>query len=417
MRILYVLPYVPSLIRVRPYYFIRELARRHELTVLAVAPGREEADAAGMRGLGARVETVPLRMGEALRRCGAAFWSGEPLQGAICRSREMESRLTELLADGRYDVVHLEHFRAAYLGARIPPGVPTLYDAVDCISLLQERTLRSSHSFRQRLLARLELGRTRAYEARVLRRFGQTIVTSPEDREALARLAPDAPISVVPNGVDLEYFRPPESPRPADTLIFSGKMSYHANVTAVLHFTRRILPLIRERHPAVRLVVAGSDPPPAIRELAADPAITVTGRLPDLRSAFAAATVAVCPVTVKVGIQNKVLEAMAVGLPVVCSREGAAGLAARDGRDFLVGDDAAAFADRVSRLLDDPAWRERIGRAGRRFVETSHRWSAAADQLESLYANLIASRGLRSTLPQLPVNARWTEVGDNPISD
>jgi hypothetical protein len=135
----------------------------------------------------------------------------------------------------------------------------------------------------------------------------------------------------------------------------------------------------------VRLKIVGSNPPAAVRDLARDPAICVTGQVADMREAIGRAEVAVCPVKVKVGIQNKILEAMALGLPVVSTREGAEGLDALPGLDFLVADDPVQFADYVCRLLDDADWREDIGRAGRRYVEANHRWDLAAARLEALY--------------------------------
>jgi glycosyltransferase involved in cell wall biosynthesis len=267
---------------------------------------------------------------------------------------------------------------------------------VDCISLLLDRTLHHSASVRQRLIAALELRRTRAYEGRVLRRVDRVAVTAPEDAAALRSLAPPAQVDVIPNGVDLEHFRPLAAPPEPATLVFSGKMSYHANATAVLWFVRHVLPAVRARHAGVRLRIAGSDPPPAIRALGRDPAITVTGHLPDLRTAFAGATAAVCPVTVKVGIQNKILEAMAMGLPVVTTRQGHSGLGAVAGRDLLVAADAAAFAAGVCRLIEDRTLRAALGRAGREYVETHHRWDVAADRLEALYRSAVAGRPDRS---------------------
>jgi polysaccharide biosynthesis protein PslH len=392
MRILFAVPYVPSLIRVRPYNFIRALADRHAITVLAMSMGGEAQDVPSLQAYCEHVEVVPFDRIAALRSCATAVLRGDPLQAAVCHSPAFGQHLDALLAGRRFDVVHVEHLRAAHLGTRLPASVPVVFDSVDCISLLLERTIRSSHDPRQRVLAMLELRRTRAYEARLLHRFDQVAVTSSDDAGALRALAPTAAVTIVPNGVDLEYFRPLAGPREPATLVFSGKMSYHANATAALHFVRHIFPLIREARPAVRLRIVGSRPPRAIQELARDPAITVTGHVADLRDTLAQATIAVCPVTVKVGIQNKVLEAMAMGLPVVCSRLGAEGLAAEPGQDLLVADDAAEFARHVGRLLAEPRLRDAIGRAGRRYVETHHRWGTAAGQLEALYQDARASR-------------------------
>jgi polysaccharide biosynthesis protein PslH len=226
-----------------------------------------------------------------------------------------------------------------------------------------------------------------------MRRFDQVVVTSPDDAEALSALAPSAPITVIPNGVDLSYCRQQGEPAEPRTIVFSGKMSYHANVTAALYFVREVLPRIRATDPGARFRIVGSDPPEIVRRLAvSDPLIEVTGYLPDLRPAIGAGTVAICPVTVKVGIQNKILEAMALGVPVVASTQGAAGLLAAPGEDLLVGDGPDELAQHVLRLLRDPTERQRLVRSGRRYVERHHRWESAASILEDLYVSALADR-------------------------
>src|SRR5262249_31425588 len=146
---------------------------------------------------------------------------------------------------------------------------------------------------------------------------------------ALEALEPESSIAVVPNGVDLDRFEFRLGPREPATLVFWGKLSYHANVTAVLHFVHHIFPRIRARRRDVRLVIVGSDPPRAVQALTRDRSVSVAGYVEDLGAAVGRATVAVCPVTVKVGIQNKVLEALALGLPVVATRAAVEGLAVR----------------------------------------------------------------------------------------
>jgi sugar transferase (PEP-CTERM/EpsH1 system associated) len=391
-RILVALPYAPSLIRVRPYNLVRELARRHEIGVVIVGSRPSRAELDELAGLTDAVEVVtsgPLTRGLGLARAGLRR---EPLQAGVNRSARAGRRLQAMLGDGGYDVVHVEHLRGSFLEAWIPPAVPRVLDAVDSISLLWERTIAASLSPKHRLIAALELGATRRYEARMMARYDRVAVTSPEDADALRALAPAAPMTVIPNGVDLGYFRlRGRAPEPA-TLVFSGKMSYHANITAALHFARDILPRVRESVPDVRLRIVGSDPPPAVRKLADDPRIEVSGYLDDLRPAIGSATVAVCPVTVKVGIQNKILEAMALGVPVVSSALGARGLTAEAGRDLLVAEDDARFAGHVVALLTDPALQGQVAAAGRQYVERAHSWPAAVDAFEALYRGAIEAR-------------------------
>ena len=403
MRILFVTPYVPSPIRVRPYHFVQELARRHEVVVLSLWQGeRERGDLAALRRL-VPVVGVWLPRLDALLNCARALPGSVPLQAAYCRSRPFERLLRAALTQGGeeldlppelrepFDVVHVEHLRAAYLGEAIPRMMPSVVDAVDCISLLLSRTRRSSHRGRQRLLAALELPRTRRFEAEAMARFDEVAVTSPADAAALRRLNPALRVSEIANGVDLTYFQLDPRPRDPETIVFTGKMSYHANATAALYFAREVLPRIRARRPGVTFHIVGSDPPAEIRALARAPGVVVTGHVPDLRPYLSQASIAVAPMVVKVGIQNKILEAMAVGTPVVTTSLGAEGLAAVDGCDLEVADGAEAFAARVLWLLDDPERLWRLRDAGRRYVEERHTWVAAARRLEDLYASAVAA--------------------------
>ena len=394
VRILFVAPYVPSRIRVRPYQVVRELGLRHEVTVLATASSQELEDVSALTGLCQRVELVPLRRGRIIRSCLEAPLHREPFQAAYCRSPELRARLWQLLVDGQFDVVHVEHLRAAHLLDQLV-GHPVVYDAVDSISLLLRRTLRGSHSWMQRLVALVELARTRAYERRILERVGVLTVTSHDDASALRALRPrhGGRIEVVPNGVDLAYFHPIEGPVDRSTIVLSGKMSYHANVTAALYFVREVFPRVRARHPEARLRIVGSAPPTELLNLARTPAIEVTGYLADIRPAIASGAVAVCPVTVKVGIQNKILEAMALGVPVVSTAAGAVGLNTRFGTDMLIGRDSDELAQHISAVLGDDSLRRRLALAGRQYVEAHHRWSTVADTFEALYKIARPHRG------------------------
>jgi sugar transferase (PEP-CTERM/EpsH1 system associated) len=390
MRILFVTPYVPSLIRVRPYQFIRELSRHHEMSVLCSGTSDPtEIDALGQYCKS--LDIVPICATDRLHGCAAAAIRGDPLQSVVSLSKAMEQRLHDILARETFDLVHIEHLRAAQLVLGLPPEMPRLFDAVDSISLLLERTLRSSHSFFQRAIALAELGRTRRFEAHTLERFSRTIVTSPEDGAFLQRLAPHADISVVANGVDLDYFRPLPEPREPATLVFSGKMSYHANVTAALYMAREIFPRIVARRPDAQLCIVGSRPPRVVRELARNAAISVVGHVPDMRPYLGRASVAVCPMVIKVGIQNKLLEAMAMAVPTVATPAAVTGVHAAAGREVLIGSTPAGFADQVCRLLDNKQWATQVGRSGHDYVQAHHRWSDAADRVGELHYQAIST--------------------------
>jgi len=404
MNILYVTPYVPSHIRTRPYNLIRALIWRGQRVTLLTAAGaspEEQQQAAALREWGMRVEVFPVPLWRSLGNCLLALPTREPLQAVFSYLPRMKNHLAGLLATETFDVVHIEHLRSARL-VRAVTGLPTVYDSVDCISLLFEQAARSGSQWHSRAMTALDLARTRRYEAWLLTQYDQVVITSQRDKDALEALADRylpsparrAPVSVVTNGVDLELFQPARdaSPRDGRTVTFTGKMSYHANVAAVLYFAREVLPRIWAVEPEVRFQVVGKDPPEAVRQLAADGRIEVTGYVDDLRGYLGRATAAVCPVRYAVGVQFKALEAMALATPVVTTPQTGTALLARDGEHLLIGASADEFAQQVLRLLQDGALAARIGAAGRRYVEAHHDWQQLAARLEEVYQRAIAGR-------------------------
>jgi sugar transferase (PEP-CTERM/EpsH1 system associated) len=393
MRILFLSPYPPSLIRVRPYNWIKHLAARgHQITLLTLVSSAEEsADLKQVARYCHRVEGIPFPRWHPPRNLLLALYRPSlPLQAAYTSSRAMLCRVRQALQREIFDIVHIEHLRGSTF-AKAVDGTPTVWDSVDCISLLFERTLQSGPSLGSRLMARADLTRTRRYEGRQAGRHAVTLVTSPEDRDALQHLVQRwgdptaARIVVLPNGVDLAHFAPQEVPRQSDRIIFSGKMSYHANVAAALYLGQEIMPWVWQERADVRLQIVGKDPVPPVRALAQDPRIMVTGYVPDMRPFLATAAVAATPIRYGVGIQNKVLEAMAMGTPVVTTSQASTALLAREGEHFLIAESAQDFARQVVRLLRDRDLAARIGAAGRRYVEAHHDWNDLATRLEEVY--------------------------------
>ncbi len=409
MRILFVTPYPPSRIRVRGYEFLRQLQQKHDVTVLAQCASEQEyADAEKLRQQGYDVRLVEESKMRSVLKCGVALLRSRslPLQVAYARSTRFKQAVQQLYAERSFDVIHVEHLRGIASVAGLARRYPLVWDAVDCISLLFKQTMASGPARSVRLVAALDHGRTRRYEADVLKKLPCTIVTSERDRQAMIELlrarthdltSSDGQIGkqifVLPNGVDLDYFRPREQEiRPAN-IVFSGKMSYHANVATALYLYRQIMPLIWQQRPDATLTIVGSRPPKSVLALAEDPRVEVTGYVEDIRPYIARAEVMLSPMVYSVGIQNKVLEAMALGTPVVVAEQAAAGLGAQTGRDLLVAATPQAFADATLRLLGNPDLRASLSRNGRDYVERNHDWSILGNRLVELYQRVLpASR-------------------------
>jgi glycosyltransferase involved in cell wall biosynthesis len=415
MNILFVVPYVPNRLRSRSYNLIRRLSLRgHRVSVLTI--WTDAAEAAQARDLAQhchQVRGVHLPRWQSLGNSLLAWPAAVPMQAMFSWTPRLLAQAS--LADDAIDVVHVEHLRGARYalhyksaGAQAGRRIPVVWDSVDCISYLFQQAMHDSRSRFGRLVSRLEFARTRRYEQYLLPKFDRVLISSAKDREIMVGLArggrepgPGAEASpasaehvlLLANGVDVDYFAPTGEPREPDTLVFSGKMSYHANVTAVLHLINDIMPLIWQQRPEVRLRIAGKDPAPELVQLAAQhaPRVALTdttaeaGGIPDLRPALRRSAVAVVPLVYGAGSQFKVLEAMACGTPVVASPPAVAPLSARPGRDVVVGESAPAFAEAVVRLLADPDCQKQIGAAGRTYVEAEHRWDKLAERLEGIY--------------------------------
>jgi glycosyltransferase involved in cell wall biosynthesis len=199
--------------------------------------------------------------------------------------------------------------------------------------------------------------------------------------------------TVIPNAADVEYYQPRPSDPVSDgrTVLFFGLLSYVPNIDGVTYFVNEIWPRIAAAHPDARLKIVGRDAPPSLQALAG-PNIELTGFVPDLRPHLAAATAVVVPLRFGGGTRLKIVEAMAMGKAIVSTSLGAEGIEAASGRDLIVEDDAASFADAVNRLIADPDLAARIGASARKLAVDRYSWSGAALNLERFYRDVLAAR-------------------------
>ena len=385
------------------------MRRGHAVTLAAV--WQSEAERSQLQALqdqGLTVLASRLTRPRSLANMLPAALSGRPLQARFCWVPALARQLQQTVQASApaFDIIHVEHLRAVEYGLAVrglpSPGrqLPILWDSVDCISMLFEQAVRYSRTGFGRWATRLELPATRRYEGWAVGQFDQVLVTSKVDRAALERLAQAAkrakpaarPIRVLPNGVDLVGFQPPEGPREPATIILSGKMSYHANVTAAHHLIRDIMPLVWASDPTVKVKLVGSTPSPDVLALGDryGPLVTITGHVPDMRPYLQAATLAVAPMAYGAGIQNKVLEAMACGTPVVASPQAVAALPESVEQALLIATDAASSAAAILSLLRDPGLQASLGQRGRAYVSEHFDWSTVAAELETIYDGLLA---------------------------
>ena len=265
-----------------------------------------------------------------------------------------------------------------------------------------------------RALAAFEHRRTRSYEGRIVPLPARVVTIAERDRQALLALCPpyidmDKRIDVVSSGVDLSYFAPEQPDRLPHNIVFSGKMSYHANVAAALFLARQVMPLIWRERPKVTLTLVGSKPPAVIQHLTQDHRIEVTGYVDDIRPYIRRAQVMVSPMVYSVGLQNKVLEAMALGTPAIVSVQSLAALQTLPGRDLLSAHSAEEFAASALRVLDDAELQTTLSQYGRMYVEQHHDWRRVTNQLIDIYQQT-ASKPAQHVIQPAPLKEESTEV-------
>jgi len=393
MRILFIAPYVPSRIRVRPFQLIRELSKRHQVHVLALGEvGRAKVQGAEeLPGMVTDLIVTPHSKLRGLAQSLVALPTPSPMCAAFCWSPAMKRTIADAVGGARFDVVHIEHLRAAHF-ATACGGLPTVFDSVDCLTGLFGQMAHSKKNPIGKLVMIEETWKLRRYEPRTLAGFDRVIITSDTERDELTALNPALRIDVLPNGVDTDYFAPRGGTKSPHRIVFSGKMGYHPNAQAALWFAEHVFPELRRTHSDAEFIIVGSDPPAEVKKLGEQPGITVTGYVDDIRPHLDGSSVAVVPMQVAVGIQNKVLEAMAMGLPVVATP--IATRALREGCPGVV--EAATAEDMISelsRMLDNATLAQKIGREGREEVVRNSSWRSSVDKLELIYEEAIRDHG------------------------
>jgi len=220
--------------------------------------------------------------------------------------------------------------------------------------------------------------------------FGH-VVCSPREKEKLLAIAPAARITVIENGVDTERFAPADEAVPRQRLVYVGAMDFHANIDAACWFARRAWPAIHQRFPDWRLTLIGSNPVPAVRELAREPNVEVTGTVPDVVPYYRDAVAAIVPLRTGGGTRLKILEAMAAGVPVVSSRQGAEGLAVSTGQDIEVLDDDSGWLPALTAIATEPGLWNARSLAGLALVRAHYDWRLLGEQLYEEYRFWLAS--------------------------
>ena len=395
MRVLFLsqrLPYAPNRgDRLRVYHMLREVARSAEVDVAALVHDDDEASHAGdLRDIAREVVTARVRRVRNAIGGAARLLGSTPLTHVLLDSPDLPLELARLVSRRQPDVV-LAFCSSMVRFALEPPlaGIPCVLDMIDADSAKWSAVAEKS-SPPMRWIYRREARVLGAFERTAMRSVYATLVVNEKERGALRTLAPDSPILVMENGVDLSSFAAHTAPRDSASVVFCGVMNYGPNVDGAVWLAREVWPMVRSARPDARLTLIGASPSPQVLALASDRSgVVVTGTVPDVRPHLWDAAVAAAPLLVARGIQNKVLEAVAAGLPCVVTPEVAEGLPPEVVPACRTGRTAPEFAGLLIDFLNRPAT-ERRRLAGSADVSLLQ-WSARLRPLMPLLED--AARG------------------------
>jgi sugar transferase (PEP-CTERM/EpsH1 system associated) len=407
MRILLLTPYPPFPPRgggaLRIWNLLRGIAQHHDVTCVTFAPNPSAVAALAPLRTHAQVISVlgpPPR--SLLTRARTTLFSPHPDMALRNASTAFTEALSRVLASERFDVVQAESIEMAHYALQAAPLVPiTVLDQFNAEYLLQRRAALTDLAASLRLPPRprsllggiyslVQWRKLAAYEATLLRQFGAVLVVSAEDQAALRRLAPDTTPQIIPNGVDTDFFAPDQAaPQRASApyLVFTGTLDYRPNIDALRWFCADVLPLLRRTHPELRLRIVGRAPAPAVQALHDGAAVEVVGEVPDTRPYILGAAAYVLPMRIGGGSRLKLLEALALGVPIVSTSMGAEGLIGlRHAEQVLLADTPQAMAAAIGQILATPTLAQQLGTAARQFAVQHYDWRAITPLLERVYA-------------------------------
>lgn len=379
--------------QVRGFHQLRLLARDHRITLLAPSgPGSKAEEAT--RALCADVVTFPSSSARTLIRLPKALVSRAPIQNRIHYDPRLGREAARLVRERKFDIAHVQLIRAAPAIDLVRESVPVVLDMIDALSLNMARRAARSRGL-VAAMARHEAARVAEYERYIIGRCDRAVISSEVDRSTLG---PIQSIGVVPNGIDLRIEAAGRARIPC-RIVFTGTMNYFPNIDAGRWFAEAVFPSIQKRIPEAQLDIIGPEPTAAVRALASNPSIRVIGFVPHIAEHIAGASVAVAPMRSGSGTQFKVLEAMAVGTPVVATPLAVAGLTALPGVRLHVAEGADDFANEVCWVLQNESECAKIAADTMHAVRSAYSWEASVNSLLCEYSVAIVAARARGVGP------------------
>ncbi|NIM91213.1 MAG: glycosyltransferase [Candidatus Aminicenantes bacterium] len=376
------------------YNRLKYLSQRHLVSLAAFACEEDKEYISSVKPFCHDLQLVPYPRKHSFLKIAWDFFASPvpPYFRQTYDSPEMSRVIGEMVQKDRYDFVIAEY---SVMGQFIHNN-PTLPPVRRVISVHESYYLARKKAFRhhrlglKKLREAVNLKGLKKYEFDMYHQADKVLTLTPEGKEELLEICPELDISIVPHGVDVDYFAFLDSKDAEESIVFIGNYLHYPNVNAVLYFHREIWPRLKNLLPKIKFYVVGQAPPVEIQKLARDESIVVTGRVDDVRPYIKKGRVFICPVDLGGGFRGKILEAMAMGRPVVSTSLGAEGIPVQDRENIIIGDDPEKFAQGVVELMKDEALFRRIAKKGRQLMEEKYAWEKGVEVMEGILAGMMS---------------------------
>ena len=393
MRIFYIcrrVPFPPDRgDKIAAFNAIRHLAARHEVHVFCLGDDVQDlANISGLQAYAKSVSAAPVDEFTIKLRALAALVTGQPLSVAALNESKLHDAIQKKFTELRPDLIIVYSCNMAQFAEHFP-NVPRIMHFGDLDSLKWPQYAERS-SIPLNWIYAIEARRLLGYERHIAQIFSHALVHTEIEKHDFERLIPGIPVAVVGNGVDLDYFRSAGEAKKPASMVFTGVMDYRPNIDAVVWFCDEILPIVQMEIPAANFTICGSRPALAVRRLAKRRGVRVTGWVADARPYLDRAEIFVAPLRMARGVQNKLLEALAMGLPCVASTAAWSGTAVADGQGILATDEPREFARHVIDLLGDSDGRAEMARRARAAAVANYRWEVQLACLDQVIAAVVS---------------------------
>ncbi|MFO7979156.1 MAG: glycosyltransferase [Bacteroidales bacterium] len=365
--------------KLRAFYQLRELSENHDIILCALNQGTVHPDAhAALKPFVRHLYFIPLKKYGIINRLTFNWFGTLPFQVAYFFDDKIRQKIQGLLKEHQPDHIYCQLIRMAHYLKDVKTDKTIDYQ--DVFSKGLKRRMEIAPWYLKPVL-NIEYQRVMKYEARVFDFFDKKTIISLPDREAIGHPRKEE-IVIIPNGVDTTFFQPLNTEKTFD-LIFSGNMGYPPNINAARYLVKQIMPLVWQHDPGISLVLAGTNPSPAVKALAGE-RVRITGWVNDMRHYYGRARIFVAPMQIGTGLQNKVLEAMAMKLPCITSPLANQALGAQEGKDILIGNNPENYAKQIVTLLNDPEKYNTLATNGYQFIQRHFNWKKICQKLESV---------------------------------